>query len=58
MNCCTYKCTHGPDCPVRAQQEAQKADTSPSTSNAPIYQMVRIFLLLYVFSAVIAYFLI
>jgi hypothetical protein len=33
MSCCTYRCTQGPGCPIRAVQEAQQPASPLITAN-------------------------
>ena len=68
MNCCTYECNQGRNCPIRAQLAAKgcatplRTDNSDGTSNGDTtstqgagLSTVRAFLLIYSITALIAY---
>ena len=68
MTCCTYECTQGRNCPIRAQLAALgcatplRTDNSDGTSNGDTasssgltLSTVRAFLLIYSITALIAY---
>ena len=68
MTCCTYECTQGRNCPIRAQLAALgcatplRTDNSDGTSNGDIsstqgagLSVLRAFLLIYSLTALIAY---